>query len=452
MMFADVANSTRLFIVGNCMSYAAPKFFLAERRDGLGERFCAILNAIHLSQRLDCQFSIWWPETKLMSRSEFHTLPKAHEIFAADFLARHFTEDEPDRTRFVTLKPRHATLAYGAYHSELMRDDFDGWICPQRDLRDASDTANQPLETFSYGRAFQRIKFTAAFQTALDLARTVPLNPRTVAVHVRGGDLVFGLAKQFPALLNKAIPAPMGRVIVRNLRAQGLPVLVFGQEPETIALLEKHGAQGVSRISECRFQNRTQQDLFEIVLMSRCGMTYTGESGFSRLAAMIGDKKPFKPLESLRPKEQYKMISRELFWHGRAYKPLAAAAAWKYLYYGLGYALSQKQQEKALERARQLDPENCLYVLSLATHHFCKGKFELGDDLLGGLLKSEYLQAGKMAVTASMRHFANPRRKMFPLDANPPRKMFLLDRDFPAFELAAAAGMPVPSLVVLEFA
>jgi hypothetical protein len=416
------------------MSQFAPKIFLAERPDGLGQRLCTIVNAIYLSQRFDCQFAVRWPVTGLMKRTEFHTVPHAHEIFSAEFLNRFVTEEEPDRTRFINFIERGGEATSDMFRSELGRNDIDGWIGLRTDLRDARDASIRPDASLSYSEAFRRIGFTDAIAKAVELAREVPLSSDVVALHARGGDLVYGKLKRFPRLLTKAIPAPLASAFVRELRAQGRPVIVFGQEPETIALLERHGARGIHQFCDHPFDNKAEQDLFEIVLMSRCEEIYSGESGFSQLAAMIGDRQCINPMVTLNENKQYQMISRELFWHRRDHHPLAAAAAWKYLHYFAGHSFSPRQRKRMLKRARRLDPENSLYVLSLAAHYFHRGHFKTGDRLLGDILETEHARAHE-AVTESMQVL---RHKI--------RDKFLMESDFPAFESAADAGMPYARL------
>src|SRR5690606_6057098 len=75
---------------------------------------------------------------------------------------------------------------------------------------------------------FDEMAFSDQMSAAIRAAREVPLPPRTAAVHIRSGDIVYGNYRfHGQRFTSKAVPIPLAKMAIEKLKSDGYDVLLF---------------------------------------------------------------------------------------------------------------------------------------------------------------------------------------------------------------------------------
>lgn len=268
--------------------------FVAARKDGLGCRLTALVNAIALADDLDGTFEFSWPENRNIR--DFHSIWPAEAVFSPAFVADHRSEDWSEKFDMMQGNgPRNRAYAAHVLTAGDLRELFEGTAVPREfwlmGLDDFGDILGRDWASRLYPAAFDRIEFVPAIVEAMDLARKVDVGEEACALHLRGGDVVFAMrfSNQYT---RKAIPFALAAEIGRRASAAGLRVFVFGQERAVIDHVAEF-ARGVSvyALVERHGFDELQSWFFETVLMARCSRIIAGNSGFSTVAAQIAGRR-----------------------------------------------------------------------------------------------------------------------------------------------------------------
>ena len=67
-------------------------YFVATRKDGLGERLRALINAIILSKKFSCEFKFTWP-MRSAKQALFNVMGSPSDLFSKDFVDDHLISD-----------------------------------------------------------------------------------------------------------------------------------------------------------------------------------------------------------------------------------------------------------------------------------------------------------------------------------------------------------------------
>jgi|GEM_PF-758002 len=389
---------------------------LADRIDGMGERLRTLIQAMHVADSLGCDYRFTWRDTHLMTRTSFHTLPAASNMFSSHFLNDHLLETNFDPDDYQTLEYRRF-LKENSKEKNWPKGD-KGILLQGPRIVSISEIPRE-LETRSrYRSYFDQIHFSPDLMKAIHAAQNVPLSNGTIAFHLRGGDIVFGPARERPRYLFKVVPLPLAISFAKQLIAEGNTVLVFGEDPDSIRLMESLGAVASINLTERLSETSTQADLFDMVLMSRCDKIYASESSaFANLATLIGSAELINPISLEKPQSLLKRIDMECVNHLDCSKR-HISQAYKLLYYGLGHHLSKKDRDYSLARAMDFDPENLLYRLTTAANLIQDGRIQAAESRLCSLFEDDFERRGKFPLSSMklLNYFAWTRA--YPLDAH----------------------------------
>ena len=313
-----------------------------------------------------------------MLLKEFHSLPTADELFSKQFLEAHYLESiENIGDDVVTTEGDHSRNFMAEYNgSKNLKSQFD------------------------------RIGLRSPYSDAVQMAEAVEIPENAVAMHVRSGDIIFSKVRERTRFLEKTIPLPVAKAIVRDLVGSGRPVIVFCQDEHSLSLLTEEGAVPAAEYVPAEVGGAEERDLFEIVLMSRCSEILAGGSVFAMTACLTGKASLRNPADNFSAEETINIVE-EYCKDGSRVDRYIAAHALKYIYYNYYDFMETDHRVNLIKRMAAFDPENRLYSLILA-YEFAKfGKLADADNALKQRLYIEYRE-NKHIPCHSMKHLAYP--------------------------------------------
>lgn len=366
---------------------------MSRRDDGLGERLRALTNAIYLASRLGYAFGFQWDD-RLAGR-EHQSADRQAEVFCPEFIERYSIPADCQLQGFVEtqdlLLTRQKVAQFEADPS------FRGFICHQGVLTRWLDPSLLPDSAFSYRDAFNLIGFSEPVRHAIGMARRISLPPRLTALHLRGGDVIYGVFRRSARYQGKALPAPLAAHLIRQIEEEGGGVLLFGQDTQLISQLKAGSrALDVGDLYPTSFGLPAAQSLFEITVMSRCERIIAGSSGFALLAREMGAVSWQAARSRFSPEEQFEIIIRDLEQQPGRYSPLQVAFACSSAYMAMRRKLKPGMAETVLQMGRAADPENEFFGLMIAATCFRNDELDRGDRVLAELLSEDrgYANAG----------------------------------------------------------
>lgn len=376
---------------------------LSHRPDGLGERLRSLMNAIYLSRVAQCDFAFTW-DTALVGDIH-HAMPPAEAAFEADFLARHLVSDFDPADYGVLPEKIDGWAALSAAAGPR------GWLVRKNNFPKLLATRLR-LPPGAYGEIFAALPFAPGPAAAIAAARDLPLPDEVAALHLRAGDIIYGQYRFTAGNADKVVCVPVAERLIADLNAAGTTVLLFNQDSRVAARFEdREGVIPVTGLA-ARFDDPTEQALFEITLMARANRLIAGSSGFARLAGELSERRP-ESVDAIVPAEaQLEAIEAHLSDpDARAALPALqnAFAAWS------GYlkaaALGQTDRARALlVTAIDLDPVNGLYRLKLAIDDLEAGSAEAEASIAA--VRAEAWETAQTALTArSMGGLLHMRRE-----------------------------------------
>ncbi|GIG53831.1 hypothetical protein [Demequina activiva] len=327
---------------------------LASRSDGVGGRLAALLNGMRLARLLGVPLRLIWPADHGLGFGM--TIPPAEQVFSPRFLAEH--ADAPHDGRRTRRLPAEE-VSLKDLRSRL--DAREAWAMPLA-LLDTWVTDREAAGPFR--REFDEVEFAPAFATAVAAADAIDVEPTWSALHVRGGDIVFGRNRRHFIHTRKAVPYPVVDALAQQLRAEGLTPLLFGQERDVLeTLARRHGGQVALDLLPGELQGLPLA-LAEMVLMSRMPRIVASDSVFARMATALSGTPLTRPEDLLPPDEQAAVCDRV---DPDAWPPLAVAYAHFYGYYVTRDTASPHASLPRIEAAAAADPDNPLYPIVQAS-------------------------------------------------------------------------------------
>ncbi|MGB5134599.1 MAG: hypothetical protein WBN89_05430 [Prochlorococcaceae cyanobacterium] len=252
--------------------------FVAKRNDGLGERLRAMLNAIALSDVYDAGFRFTW---RMKSHDAmWSAIRSVEQVFHPEYIRLYH--------QFLPGNLRPA--------SEYLLSRENGcYSCNQSLLVNNPSLASQPHEMAKYRKAihhaFDKIGFSDSVRAAMAAAGEMAIDRPSIALHLRGGDIIYGKFKQSIGHSFKTIPLPVALEIITNASQCGDNVLLFGQDDGVIGFLSENPNTIVAKRLIPSSFGLLEAEFFELSLMARCKAIYAGSSGFALLACRIGGTK-----------------------------------------------------------------------------------------------------------------------------------------------------------------
>jgi hypothetical protein len=346
----------------------------------LGYRLNGLLNAMRLADLLGVEFRFAWPLRGQVPQDTTHAIVPAEDFFSADFLAAYRVEPEVASTGFVPPKGRGIDL--DALRAQIAAADR-GLLAPGSPLANRIDPKAVPQVARGFSKEFARIGFHRQIEEAISAAREVPLDPATVGIHLRAGDHMYGRFRLLNRFWDKTIPAPIARELIMRSKAEGSPVIVFGQDAELITeLCETTGAVDAVTMRPTSLGDRSANAMFDLVLMSRCERILCGDSGFAVQAAAISDKQAEFHVDLITPEESLRITRSDLERNGDRYHPVQRAFAWWVAYYRVRHDIPYDEAAVMLSAAIDGDPENSRSRLRLAALSYRAGDVVRGDEVL----------------------------------------------------------------------
>jgi hypothetical protein len=370
---------------------------LMNRTDGLGERLCAMINAIRFADTLDRNFRFFWTSDiwnpvyhKLSTEKDKPILGQSiapqEEIFSAAFIEKYALKTHnPKDYRACPPKPiTHAKFTAAETAGRVM-----GWVPNQNFMENVCDSTFMTTVKMSSAEAFAKISFAPDIVTLLKAANQTVL-PRFDAIHLRSGDMIFGEVRKWGQWGNKVLNLSVAQDLITKIQGEGRQVVLFGQDVDGLTALAKdRGCMFVGDMIPSSAVTATQRALFEIMLMSRAQDIYAGYSGFSRAACMIGNKRARTPHQLYTSEEYVDITLAGLAQEAGKYHPLVNAYSY-WQAYDLGEQFfNLPEQYDIITLAANNDSENLLYPVLQAALLYRMGQDDAAEALIADQIEKQ---------------------------------------------------------------
>ena len=359
--------------------------------DGLGSRVGAMLEALWLAQRLGLGFRFHWNPVR--SETPDRSLPPPKAVFDADFLrachrplvklpaARRY--DDPNLIRSELMAaiqdPARRGIVVDRFATGLR---LDGVPATSAELRDA----------------WQRIGWNSRLRELESRAREA-MSERSVALHMRRGDIVYGQSRRrhWPG---KFRPFAWLRRAAEDLCDRGTPVVVFG---DTSAAVDKLCA-GLPVLRADRLRPAKvvgfEAAFFELCALAAAQRIVGSWSDYGRVAGMIGGTEITRVEEVIPSERLVPLVLEDLAARPDRYDRLERAQELLWLCMNHPEQLAQGEAEAGLREAGRLDPDNDLPTVLLAQHRLRAGDHAAAERLFAQAAEPAFAAQGR--VTASL--------------------------------------------------
>ncbi|ENE9183442.1 hypothetical protein ABOD81_001747 [Campylobacter jejuni] len=276
------------------------KIIVANRFDGLGERFLAFMNAIYLSNLYHYNFKFIWnsmdesnPDLNIEGVI-FPSVPPKEFLFSEKFISDYYCYDY-NQTIFDT-----SLWSYYKKNSfEVINKFFQENNILQCNLNTDMSNFFSDISKVEYrsnmASIWRNIGFSKEINSVIEYGNKIRdfLKQNYIAIHMRGGDIFYRTDVLYLCRF-KALEICLSVDIIK--RNKGENIVLLGNDENLNMKLKNIFAQlGYNiftfndLIKDCDF-DVTQKAIFDIILMSNSKKLYlSGSSGFSNLAYLIGN-------------------------------------------------------------------------------------------------------------------------------------------------------------------
>lgn len=344
----------------------------------MGQRLWAMVNGIVAAKKIpDTDFFFEWKEMGPTGR-EFHAIRDIDYMFATKYREKHASPISAGRS--IAMKEIPALNI----SSTAALEGYDTIIADPEDFFRYFKFLKEETSSTDFGDAYNSIQFSKEVEWSRAAANSTIVNQLNwVAIHLRAGDIVYGPFRYMDRFTPKVCPAPIAEKLIHDLKKSGKEILIFGQDQDLIQKMKNAGGVHESKDFCTVDFNETQQAIFDLTLMSKCGTIYGGTSGFCLFPAAIGSakfvniNKHYDPVVAIDAIMQYfKNPSSEKFSDLQS-----AFAAW-YAYKIYNNELSPEEKEFFLEKACQHDPANWFYKFAQASFMISQGRISAAKEIL----------------------------------------------------------------------
>jgi hypothetical protein len=276
--------------------------FLADRKDGFGSRLIAVLNAISFGEYYKSECRIVWEEKP--DRGKWHTVGSIDRVFSESFIQKYAIAKNDvgsviELEEFVALSNKGNSRKNDAQFVRMH------WLLPD----EMQDVVGKSFLKAALARNYKKLEFHLDLADVIAIANQLEIKPGTVAVHLRAGDVIYGLLRYNLDTGGKAVPYQLAAEFLKRCRSDGRDVIVFGQDVDLCrALASEYGATFADDLVPAQEWNSAQRELFDITVISRCETAFGGESAFLQLGAAIGER-PFQTIyEAFNADERKRII------------------------------------------------------------------------------------------------------------------------------------------------
>lgn len=359
-------SNIRFLIADPLKSFGDKPVFFANRRDGLGERLRALLNAMVLAQYTQGSFYFAWSKS-----SSYKDILDAGTLFSESFVENH--KLEVDKVAQLNLKPIAKTKI-------LNNTDENGYLAQRNDnIKKLLKNSGYTLDPQDYKKAFDNIGFSENILSVINYARSLKLNDKVVAIHLRAGDVVYGRIRYVHGFTEKVIPLYVLESLIVTFKKEGYQVLIFGQDNSLCEYLKNEFEVTYSLDLIERPYSQMEEAIYDIVLMSRCQKILAGSSGFAIVSSWIGGIELESYQNYITDEEAMDAfnvaIAPDGVLNSNKVHPLLRSFA--LVFHTLSYEEHIGIDEKVniLEYALKLDPNNIYSKMLLALALYEKGSF-----------------------------------------------------------------------------
>ncbi|MBK1972269.1 hypothetical protein [Campylobacter sp. TTU_617] len=276
------------------------KIIVANRFDGLGERFLAFMNAIYLSNLYNYNFKFIWnsmdesnPDLNIEGVI-FPSVPPKEFLFSEKFISSYYCYDY-NQTIFDT-----SLWSYYKKNSfEVINKFFQENNILQCNLNTDMSNFFSDISKVEYrsnmASIWRNIDFSKEINSVIEYGNKIRdfLKQNYIAIHMRGGDIFYRTDVLYLCRF-KALEICLSVDIIK--RNKGENIVLLGNDENLNMKLKNIFAQlgyniftSNDLIKDCDF-DVTQKAIFDIILMSHSKKLYlSGSSGFSNLAYLIGN-------------------------------------------------------------------------------------------------------------------------------------------------------------------
>jgi len=368
---------------------------IAHRTDGFGARLLVLVRAMEMAHRLDIDFAFTWAAR---GAKLHHVVETPEETFDADFLKAHYLPDVDGG--------KYCGMPAGVH----TREDIIKIACGGQFV--AVSRLDRDMEgQRSFSDAFARIKFSPRLESLRAQVEKISLSEKTVALHMRAGDIVYGVFRLTNQHTRKVISYPVARQMLLDLKTAGKIPVLFSQCAETGRLLaEDTGVSLSTDLLNMRFESDLEAAMADVFLMARCGRIYAGDSNFSILAAVAGGREFLDLADVMDSAAQAEHIRRffETSDIARPNDMQLAFTRWSGIHHGYPAHPGMDFMEY-IEAALELDPKNDFYRLIKATFHAERKEAAEAERILVSIIeaRSKAAEFSRSGLAGFMKRFAN---------------------------------------------
>ncbi len=360
------------------------------RTDGFGQRLKVLLFAMRVSKYFDLDMKFVW-DRKGGAYGKYHACEEADQTFSSDFLSMHYLEDTPEGVGFNPSKFKEADY--------FLNDTcyLVNWF---------SDSLNH---LGGYEREFFSVGFSDVIKSAISAANKISIDSPSSAVHLRGGDILYGPLRCFSTLFqDKIIPISIAKELVSD---KSVTWFVFAQDESVSSHLRGFDNVVVSSDLQGDFLTSVEKVIFDIVLMSRCDRIFGGSSAVCELASLISGVKVIGVSDLYSDDKINSSIKNDELFMNSLYDKYLMSQLFSAVYY---YESDLLLRANSIVESGKFDLENFSLPILSALALYRVGKFSDAEGQLNKLLfPAEHLDQEKV--------------KCFVLDA----KKYFSDRNFP---------------------
>lgn len=332
------------------------------RQDGLGGRLTALLTAMRLAELLGIDLKFTWTGLGTWALDfnpvDGHSIAAPDEFFNQDFLDRHLID-----------RRRAPELPELAPHLKLTLQDFrellerDGAIHVNYLPLSEMCAEDFPESSLKMRDCFDRIGFSGPIRDAVESAQNVDIAGPMTALHIRGGDIIYGSWRKRVQGTYKGMAIPVAKMMMEWALERGHSIVCFGHDGDVLDYLShEYGVINGSALS-AKFGTEAQRAIFEIALMSRATQIIAGTSTFAKLAASLDGIPIQRPEQVSRKPRREEAIIRDLRVNADTYNRFHTAFAYWYLYYDRRNQRPSRANIEWLNKAQEYDRDNRLYTL-----------------------------------------------------------------------------------------
>jgi len=401
--------------------------FFANRVDGFGMRISAVLSAMIYAKNYGSGFKFSWFNRDTDTYLNHHMSNKVEDVFDEEFISEHIIE----KSYIDSLNLINASQ----YSEELNNELFEGYLCDYSNRNDFKNSDN----SFSYRDAFNSIGFSESLLEAKRLAETIDLGKKTVAIHLRSGDIVYEGYRLFHSFHYKVTPAYVIPVLIEKYKNDGYEVILIGQEESFCQYLSKEYSVKYSEDLINKHFNKTQQGMFDITLFARMSLIISMGSAFTEVATLINGSKTqqyFNVLSFDEIKDGFEKFENSIgSLESSVITDLYKSFSYINFYRKYQNQLSVEKKVEILDKCISLEPDNQLNkLLKDVARLYTKSASEANSNILKFIESVE----GKKYLDK----FVKNKQSLPPVD-------YIFNEYITEFKLLAERGFPSIAIILL---